>query len=94
MELGRGDNMAKKNRQAKPAPAAVNDTPATLKDLLDPEVLQKLKAQADALKQDEANRKLEQRKTEEEARKAEQKRRDNDFEYLLENTKMDWKKFK
>ncbi|OPA81083.1 hypothetical protein BVG16_01725 [Paenibacillus selenitireducens] len=86
--------MAKKNKQTKPAPVAVKDTPATLKDLLNPDVLEKLKAQADALKQDEVNRKLEQRKAEEDARKAEQKRRDNDFEYLLENTKMDWKKFK
>ncbi|MFD0620080.1 YqkE family protein [Paenibacillus sp. GCM10027629] len=87
--------MAKKSRQTRPAQAAAaQDKPATLKDLLDPKVLEKLKAQANDLKQEEEDRKAAKRKQEEEARKAEQKRKENDFEYLLNNTKQDWKQYK
>jgi hypothetical protein len=67
---------------------------ATLNDLLAPDVLGKLKAQADEWKAEEARQKEEVRKKAEEARKKEQKRLDNDFEHLLENSKMDWRKFK
>lgn len=86
--------MAKKNRASNAAQAAVKDTPATLKDLLNPEVIAKLKAQSEQMKQAEAEQKAAVRKQEEEVRKAEQKRKDNDFAYLLENTKMDWKQYK
>lgn len=90
--------MAKK----KPAPprrqpeAQPAETPggATLKELLSADVLGKLKAQADELKADEARRKEQKRREEEEARKAEQKRLENDFEYLLNNSRMDWKQHK
>ncbi|MCL6458325.1 MAG: YqkE family protein [Gorillibacterium sp.] len=81
----------KKNVISKPA---AQDKPATLKDLLDPIILQKLKAQADGMKAAEENRKEEERKQKEEARKLEQKRLDNDFGHLLENSGMDWKKYK
>lgn len=76
------------------AAADRTDRPATLKDMLNADVLEKLKAQADALKAEEERRRSEAAKEAEERRKAEQKRRENDFAYLLENSKMDWKTFK
>ncbi|WP_434752612.1 YqkE family protein [Paenibacillus amylolyticus] len=86
--------MAKSKRHT-PAPKAQNqDKPTTLKDLLSSDVLEKLKAQADEAKADEAQRKEQERIQAEEARQAEQKRRDNDFEYLLNNSSLDWKKHK
>lgn len=86
--------MSKKKRPAAaPAPAA-QDKPATLKDLLSPEVLSKLKAQADEMKAEEAKRKEEARQKGEAERKAEQKRLDNDFEHLLNQSKADWRKYK
>ncbi|MEW4372567.1 YqkE family protein [Paenibacillus kandeliae] len=86
--------MAKRNKQpARPA-AAAQDKPATLKDMLSADVLDKLKAQANELREAEQERKEEQRLQVEQERKAEQKRRDNDFAYLLDNSKQDWKKFK
>ena len=85
--------MAKKKKTVISKPAA-QDKPATLKDLLDPSVVLKLKSQADGMKAEEANRKEEERKQKEDARKAEEKRLDNDFGHLLENSGMDWRKFK
>ncbi|WP_054956467.1 YqkE family protein [Paenibacillus dakarensis] len=70
------------------------DRPATLKDMLNPEVIERLKAQADSLKADEAKRLEQERLKREEAKKAEQKRLDNDFEHLLKNSSMDWHKYK
>ncbi|KKO53385.1 YqkE family protein [Paenibacillus sp. DMB20] len=70
------------------------DKPATLKDLLDPKMVERLKAQADTLKADEAKRQEAERIKREEARKSEQKRLDNDFEFLLQNSEMDWRKYK
>ncbi|EFM10002.1 conserved hypothetical protein [Paenibacillus curdlanolyticus YK9] len=70
------------------------DKPTTLKDLLGGDVLEKLKQQQDQLKAAEEQRKEAERIREEEARKAEQKRLDNDFEYLLGNSKLDWRKHK
>ncbi|WP_342554554.1 YqkE family protein [Paenibacillus sp. FSL R7-0652] len=84
-----------KSRRHTPAPKAqTQDKPATLKDLLSSDVLEKLKAQANEAKAAEAERKEQERLQAEEARKAEQKRKDNDFEYLLNNSSMDWKKHK
>ncbi|MFB4326888.1 YqkE family protein [Paenibacillus sp. JNUCC32] len=86
--------MAKKKRTS-PAPRTETaDRPATLKDMLDPQVLAKLKATTESLKASEAERLEKERQEREAARKAEQKRRDNDFEYLLEHSEMDWKKYK
>lgn len=85
--------MAKKKKIHPPKPVQT-DQPATLKDLLSPEVQEKLRAQAQELKAEEEQKKAAQRKKAEEARKAEQKRLDNDFEYLLNNSKMNWKSFK
>lgn len=84
---------AKRRPAAAPKPAA-QDKAATLKDLLSPEVLSKLKAQADDLKAEEAKRREEEKKRVEEARRAERKRLENDFEHLLNNSSMDWKKYK
>lgn len=98
--------MAKKKRSSAGSRSGGGDRPnerrssedqpanATLKDLLSSDVLGKLKAQADEWKAEEAKQKEEARKMAEEARKAEQKRLDNDFGHLLENSKMDWRKFK
>jgi len=66
----------------------------TLKDALGADVLAKLKAQADAMKLQEAQARERERLEAEERRKQEQKRLDNDFEHLLNNSGMDWKKFK
>ncbi|MCP1182536.1 YqkE family protein [Paenibacillus sp. 1781tsa1] len=87
--------MAKsKKRTPAPKAAVAQDKPTTLKDLLSSDVLEKLKAQADEAKAAEAALKEQERQQAEEARQAEQKRRDNDFEYLLNNSPMDWKKHK
>lgn len=90
--------MAKKKTIYRPAASksasASADNAPTLKDLLSPEIVGKLKAQADEMKQEEANRKEAQRKQAEEARQAEKKRLESDFSHLLENSSLDWKKFK
>lgn len=91
--------MAKKNRtHAHANPAGSNktaaDKPATLKDILNSEVVEKLKAQQAELEAEETRRKEEKRQQEEATRKAEQKRLDNDFEHLLKNSNQDWRKYK
>ncbi|GFN31278.1 YqkE family protein [Paenibacillus xylaniclasticus] len=83
-----------KGRQHNTASMTPSDKPATLKDLLGADVLQKLKQQQEQLKDEEEKRREEQRIQAEAARKAEQKRLDNDFEYLLNNSSMDWRKHK
>ncbi|ANA82993.1 hypothetical protein PVOR_21659 [Paenibacillus vortex V453] len=86
--------MAKKKRTSPLPRTESTDKPATLKDMLDPQVLAKLKATTESLKANEADRLEKERQEREAARKAEQKLRDNDFEYLLEHSEMDWKKYK
>ncbi|BFH64857.1 MULTISPECIES: YqkE family protein [Paenibacillus] len=86
--------MAKKKRPDAAVKPQTADKPATLKDLLSSDVLNKLKQQSEELKAEQQKHKEEELKKAEAARKAEQKRRDNDFEYLLENSSMDWKKYK
>lgn len=85
--------MAKK-RNARPSAASAVDKPATLKDLLGADTISKLKEQAESLRHEEEERKAAVRKQAEEARKAEQKRLENDFEHLLNNSDMDWHKYK
>lgn len=70
------------------------DKPATLKDMLSTAQLDALKAAADTLKAEESRKLEEERRRREEERKLEQKRRDNDFEYLLNNSEQDWKNYK
>ena len=86
--------MRKKQGSAPASQAGASDKAATLKDLLRPDVVDKLKAQAAELKSEEEARKEAQRKQAEEARKAEQKRLDNDFEHLLNTSSADWRKYK
>ncbi|RJE90110.1 DUF3886 domain-containing protein [Paenibacillus sp. 1011MAR3C5] len=92
--------MAKKGKQQQSQPrrsgeqAHSETSGATLKDLLGADTLQKLKAQAEDLKQAEAKRKEQQRLQEEEAKKQEKKRLENDFSYLLENSDNNWSKYK
>lgn len=81
-------------RKPQPAQQAHDDKPATLKDLLNPEIVGKLKEQASEMKREEEQRKEEIRKQAETARKQEQKRLESNFEYLLNNSTQDWKKFK
>ncbi|WP_018753899.1 YqkE family protein [Paenibacillus sanguinis] len=85
-----------KKKMHNPAGASANagDKPATLKDLLGEDTLAKLKAQATELKKEEEQRQQEERVRKEEARRAEQKRLDNNFEHLLNNSEMDWHKYK
>ncbi len=86
--------MAKKKKMPSPPRAVAAEGPATLKDLLSSDVLEKLKAQSDAMKAEENERKEAARKAVEDQRKAEQKRLENDFEHLLENSNQDWHKYK
>ncbi|MEK5058273.1 YqkE family protein [Paenibacillus shunpengii] len=67
---------------------------ATLKDMLSDEVLGKLKAQAKEIKAADLQRQEEARRLAEEKKKAEQKKLDNNFEYLLDNSNLDWHKYK
>lgn len=101
--------MAKKNRpRTGRSPASLRDVraehgplgpqpaekPATLEERLRPEILEKLKSRQAELEAEENRRKEEQRRREEELRKAERKRLENDFEQLLNNSDLDWRKFK
>jgi hypothetical protein len=85
--------MAKKRNSSMPAPAA-QDKPATLKDLLSQDVLNKLKVQANEAQAELNKRKEEERQRVLEAKKAEQKKLDNNFEHLLNNSDLDWHKYK
>ncbi|MHA6483960.1 YqkE family protein [Paenibacillus sp. strain BS8-2] len=67
---------------------------ATLGELLGADVLCKLKAQSDQMKQDEADRKERDRKEAEEMKKREQKQKESDFSYLLDNSDPNWSKYK
>lgn len=85
--------MAKKKPRPTP-PVTSGDQPATLKDLLSPDILSKLKEQAADMKREEEQRKEEIRLQAEEERKAKQKKLDNNFEHLLSTSDMDWHKYK
>lgn len=82
--------MAKKKGSVGPIPVS-QDKPATLKDLLNTETLDKLKAQADEWKAEEDKRKEDIKKQADEARNAEKKRLENDFEHLLNNSNLNWR---
>ncbi|ULL19855.1 DUF3886 domain-containing protein [Paenibacillus sp. H1-7] len=86
--------MVKKRKQAAVPSSAASDKPATLKDLLNPSIVEQLKSQADQMKAEEAEKRENARKEAEAARKAEQKRLEGDFGYLLEQSGMDWRKYK
>ncbi|KEO83567.1 YqkE family protein [Tumebacillus flagellatus] len=70
------------------------DKPTTLKDLLSPEQLAKLTEQSNELKEKEKTEQEAKRKAEVDRREKEKKELESNFEYLLNNSKMDWKNFK
>lgn len=70
------------------------DQPVLLNELLNADIVKKLKAQAEELKKAEETRKEDIRKQEEEKKKLEQKRLENDFSYLLDNSDPNWSKHK
>lgn len=92
--------MAKKNkgtpsRKPSNSPSAASEQQgATLGELLGADVLSKLKAQSDQLKQADADRKERERLEAEEAKKREQKKKESDFSYLLDNSDPNWGKYK
>ncbi|CAG7644810.1 hypothetical protein PAESOLCIP111_04816 [Paenibacillus solanacearum] len=86
--------MVKKKKPAVPQATASQDKQPTLKDLLNPEIVSKLKAQGDAWKAEEEAKREEAKKRAQDAQKAEKKRLENDFEYLLNNSSADWRKHK
>lgn len=85
-------------KKGRPAPgsssATLTDKPATLKDMLGEETINKLKAWGDELKKNEEHRKEQEQIKAEEVRRAERKRLANDFEHLLNTSEMDWHKYK
>jgi len=90
----RGPASARNDQGRSTSASSREDQPATLKDLLRPDLIEQLKAHASELKAAEQAQKEAERQRAEEARKAEQKRLDNNFEHLLNNSSMDWRKHK
>lgn len=81
-----------KKKQNRQQTVRKEDKPATLGDLLNQDVMEKLKAQKQQLKEEE-----EQKKQAELQRKKEEQRlreKNKSFEELLSESEMDWKKFK
>lgn len=82
----------KKKKQTRPAQKKVEDKPVTLGDLLNVDLVKKLKntkneleEQAQAKKEAEEERKREERRL---------KEKNKTFEELLNESEFDWKKFK
>lgn len=76
---------------AKPSP---DRTSQTLKDMLAPEVLQQLQSAKHKWQADEERRAEQFRQQAAERRKKEREQLENNFEYLLNQSDLDWKKFK
>ncbi|WP_373231150.1 YqkE family protein [Cohnella sp.] len=86
-----------KNKRGQNAPQGAMDStdkPVTLRDMLGAATVAKLKEHAEALKQEEVDQQEKKRLEVEAARIAQQKLNEKDFEYLLNNSSMDWKKHK
>lgn len=73
---------------------APKEKPTTLKDLLTPDQLAKLQNTSTELKEQERVTKEKKRQAEIDRRTKEQKALENDMEYLLKTSKMNWKDFK
>lgn len=67
---------------------------ASLKDLLNSDVLAKLKAQSDELTKQEQSKKAKEAEEKAEQQRLEKKRLESDFAYLLENSDPNWNKYK
>lgn len=93
-QSGIAGNTPKYDTRYNPSDMPKEAKPSTLKDLLNPEMLAKLQAQSSELKEQERSQQENKRKAEIERREREQKELDNNFEYLLNNSKIDWKEFK
>jgi flagellar basal body L-ring protein FlgH len=81
-----------KKKQNRQQAVRKDDKPATLGDLLNQDIMEKLKAQKQQLKEAE-----EQKKQADIQRKKEEQRlreKNKSFEELLSESEMDWKKFK
>jgi len=79
---------------AKPSSDDVAATGASLKELLNADTLAKLKAQGEAVKQADQQRKADEAARKSEEERAERKRLENDFNYLLEHSDPNWSKYK
>ncbi|MCM3566713.1 YqkE family protein [Neobacillus mesonae] len=80
-----------KKKQHKPT-TKKDDSSLTLKDMINPDLIKKLKDQQNELKVEE-----EKRKEQEEQRKREERRlkeKNKSFEELLNESSMNWKEFK
>lgn len=78
----------------KPSSNDVTATGASLKELLNADTLAKLKAQGEAVKQAEQQRKADEAARKAEEERAERKRLENDFNYLLEHSDPNSSKYK
>jgi len=88
--------MAKKKSKAvsKNQQAETQSSGNLLKDLLNADVLDKLKLQAKETEKAEHERKQREKEKEAEAKRQEQKKLENDFSYLLDNSDPNWSKYK
>ncbi|MCM3632987.1 MULTISPECIES: YqkE family protein [Paenibacillus] len=83
-----------RTKAARPASQDTVASGASLKELLNADTLAKLKAQSEAMEQNEKQRREEEAARKAEAERAERKRLENDFNYLLENSDPNWSKYK
>jgi len=92
-----GKKQKKQQQRTSAAKPSSNDAAATgasLKELLNADTLAKLKAQGEAVKQAEQQRKADEAARKAEEERAERKRLENDFNYLLEQSDPNWSKYK
>ena len=90
--MQRTEGSIMKKKQTRQQPVKKDDKPATLGDLLNQDIMQKLKAQQQELKEEEEKKKqadLQRKKEEQRLRE-----KNKSFEELLSESNMDWKKFK
>jgi hypothetical protein len=88
------NNNQNRNVRYNPSDAPKEAKATTLKDLLNPDVLAKLTATSNEMKEQERNEQEQKRQSEVARREKEKKALESNFEYLLNNSKMDWKNFK
>ncbi|WP_286229063.1 YqkE family protein [Neobacillus mesonae] len=80
-----------KKRQQKPTKKK-EDSPLSLKDLINPDLMKQLKDQQEQLKAEEEKRKEQEEQRKREERKLKEKNKS--FEELLNESGMNWKEFK
>jgi hypothetical protein len=86
--------MAHKKPHGEKAGAKRSPDRTTLKDMLAPELLQQLQSAKHKWQAEEERRAEQLRRQAAERRKQEQEQLENNFEYLLNQSDLDWKKFK